>query len=68
MLWIVLIMGTVLCLAGCRQATPADVGAQSQKDASARAISMASERAYQANPSVVPPSATGTPMRPAPQH
>lgn len=69
MRWFVIIAGGVfVALAGCKRAQPSDVGEQARKDAGAQAMSMASERAYQANPTRVPPSAMGTPVRLAPQH
>lgn len=49
--------------AGCRQASPAEVGAQSMRDAHPRATTMASGRAFQVSPQEIAPAAAGAPIR-----
>lgn len=65
---IIMLGAALLSLGGCHRPQPSDVGAQSQKDASADAMTKASERAYRAQPESIPASATGLPVQVAPQH
>ena len=55
-------------LGACRQATPAEVGAQSIRDAQPMALIAASERASAVSPNVVPESAKGGAIQQAPSH
>jgi hypothetical protein len=53
-------------LSSCRQATPAEVGEQSVRDAQGIAVMQASEHASEVIPTVVPESAKGGAIQQAP--
>ena len=53
-------------LGACRQATPAEVGAQSIRDAQPTALMAASGRASAVSPDVVPEAAKGGAIQQAP--
>lgn len=64
----VTILLAVLALSSCRQATPAEVGEQSIRDAQPMAIMAASQRAAAVSPSSVPEASKGGAVQQAPSH
>ena len=64
----VTILLALAALASCRQATPAEVGAQSIRDAQPMAIMAASERAAAVSSNSVPEASKGGAIQQAPSH